>query len=254
MRAAIVGPALALSWLTVLPVRGPQQVDRAAATKAIASAPLVGLLLGSLAALTLWAAGAGSLNGILAGFLAVGLLALVTRGMHVDGLADTVDGLGCYGPPERAREVMQSGGAGPFGVAAIVVVFAVQATGFASLADRHAWWSIVFAAVVGRVCVVLACRRGVPAASERGFGALVAGTQQAYVIAIWMIAALGLSTFLVDDRWWQGPIVVAAAAMFTELAVRHCCRRFGGLSGDVLGAVVEVTTAITVVGLLLGGR
>jgi adenosylcobinamide-GDP ribazoletransferase len=253
VRGALVGPALALSWLTVLPVRGPRQVDRTAATKAIASAPLVGLLLGSLAVGTLWLSTTASLSGLLAGFLAVGALALATRGMHVDGLADTADGLGCYGPPERAREVMKSGGAGPFGVAAIGVVFAVQATGFGSLADRHAWWSVVFAAALGRVCVVLACRRGFRASSESGFGALVAGTQPVYVVTIWGVVALGLSLFVVDDRWWQGPIVVAVALCLTDAAVRHCSRRFGGLNGDVLGAVVEVTTAVAVVGLLLGG-
>lgn len=253
MRGALVGPALALSWLTVLPVRGPHRVDRAAAARAIASAPLVGLLLGLLVGGTLWLSIAASLSAILAGFLAVGALALATRGMHVDGLADTADGLGCYGPPERAREVMKSGGAGPFGVAAIVVVFALQATGFGALADRHAWWSVVLAAVVGRVCVVLACRRGFDAAPESGFGALVAGTQPSYTVAIWGVVALGLSIFAVDDRWWQGPLVVAAALAFTEAAVRHCSRRFGGINGDVLGAAVEVTTALAVVGLLIGG-
>ncbi|WP_072802334.1 adenosylcobinamide-GDP ribazoletransferase [Rhodococcoides yunnanense] len=252
MRSILVGPRLALSWLTVLPVHGPREVDRSSAGKAIASAPLVGIALGLFAAAVLWCASAASLAGILAGFLTVSALALVTRGMHVDGLADTVDGLGCYGPPERAREVMRSGSAGPFGVAAIVAVFAIQATGFGALADRHSWWSIVIAVAVGRVAVVLACRRGIDSATDRGFGALVAGTQPLWFVVSASAAAVLAAVWCVHSRPWQGPLAVAVALLASTLLVHHTVRRFGGMSGDVLGSVVEVTTTVTVVGLLVG--
>ncbi|MDJ0393033.1 adenosylcobinamide-GDP ribazoletransferase [Rhodococcus sp. G-MC3] len=249
----LVGPRLALSWLTVLPVRGPHDIGRREAGRAITSTPIVGVLLGTLSTLLLWVSQTLSLDGILAGFLTVGALALMTRGMHVDGLADTADGLGCYGPPERAREVMQSGSAGPFGIAAITVVLAVQATAFGALADEHAWVSILLAVTAGRVAVVVACRRGISAASERGFGALVAGTQSPLIVAFWSVAAVAASLAAVNSRWWQGPIVMAVALGAGALIVHHCCSRFGGMSGDVLGAAVEVTTSIVVVGLLLGG-
>lgn len=252
MRAVLVGPRLALSWLTVLPIRGPREVDRGSAQKAIASAPLVGILLGLLAAVVLWGLSEASVAGMLGGFLTVGVLALVTRGMHVDGLADTVDGLGCYGPPERAREVMRSGSAGPFGVAAIVVVFGVQAAGLGELAHRGSWWSVVIAVALGRFAVVLACRRGIDAASDSGFGALVSGTQPLWFAGSICAAALSAAIWCVDGRPWQGPAVVVVALLGSSLLVRHTVRRFGGMSGDVLGAVVETTTTITVVGLLLG--
>lgn len=249
---AINGPRLALSWLTVLPVRGPHEVDREDARRAIASTPLVGLLLGGVSALLLWVLGIASVHAMLAGLLAVSALALLTRGMHLDGLADTADGLGCYGPPERAREVMRSGTAGPFGVAAIVLALTVQAAAFGALADDHSWWAIVLAVTAGRVAVVLACRRGVSAASDTGFGALVAGTQRRLVAAIWTVAGLVAAMWAVDERWWQGPLVIAFALIVVLAGVRHCSRRFGGISGDVLGATVETTTMIVAVGFLLG--
>lgn len=250
---AFVGPRLAVSWLTVLPVRGPSVVDRRAARAAIASTPFVGLLLGSASALLLWALSAVSVHGLLAGLLTVGALALLTRGMHVDGLADTADGLGCYGPPERAREVMSSGSAGPFGVAAIALVFAVQGAAFGELADGHRWWAVVLAVTAGRVAVVLACRRGVDAASDTGFGALVAGTQTRLVVAVWIALLLAATYWAVGERWWQGPLVTAAALGAAALLTRHCVRRFGGMSGDVLGATVEITMTVVLVGILVGG-
>ncbi len=253
MKRVLVGPRLALSWLTVFPVHGPADIGRTEARKAIAATPLIGLVLGAIAAALLWGSTAASLSGLLAGLLTAGALALLTRGMHIDGLADTADGLGCYGPPERAREVMQSGSAGPFGVAAVALVLAIQATGFGALADAQSWGAIVLAVATGRVVVVVVCRRGIEAATDKGFGVLVAGTQPLSLVALWCAAALGASMWVVEDRWWQGPVVVAVAFGAAEIAVRHCSRRFGGMSGDVLGAMLEVTTTIVVVGLLLGG-
>ncbi|MFI8565115.1 adenosylcobinamide-GDP ribazoletransferase [Rhodococcus sp. NPDC078407] len=252
MRKQADGLLLAFSWLTVLPVRGPDDVDKLSAGRAIAFAPVVGLALGGVWAALTWASIASGLSPLLGGLLAVAAAALLTRGMHVDGLADTADGLGCYGPPERAREVMKSGSAGPFGVAAIALVLTVQAAGVGQLAEQQLWWAVALVPVIGRVSVVIACRRGTEASSPNGFGALVAGTQSTVVPALWVVAAVAMSLLARPDHPWQGPLVVAAVLTLTTVATRHCVRRFGGLSGDVLGAGIETTTALAAVGLLLG--
>ncbi|MFD6160425.1 adenosylcobinamide-GDP ribazoletransferase [Nocardia sp. NPDC060256] len=238
------GLRLAVSWLTVLPVRGPESVDRAAARRAIALAPLVGGLLGVGAAGLLWLLGWAGASSMLAGLLVVGALALVTRGMHLDGLADTMDGLGSYGPPERARQIMKSGGAGPFGVAAIVFAIGVQAFSFAALAAADRWFAVALAVTVGRVSVVLACRTGIAAAPDANFGALVAGTQRPLTAAAWSVAALAAALFATPDRW-QGPLAVLVALAASAVLVRHCVRRFDGLAGDTLGAAIELTVALT---------
>ena len=234
---------LAFSWLTVLPIGGPADVDRAAASRAIAAAPVVGVVLGLAATGLLFGAVQVGWPVELAALATVAALALLTRGMHLDGLADTFDGLGCYGPPERARAVMRSGGAGPFGVAAIVFAIAAETFAFAASADVGRWWAVALAVVAGRVTVVLACRAGVVAAPGSSFGALVAGTQRWWVGVAWLVALVAASVFA-TERPWLGPVAVLVSTGLALLLAAHCVRRFGGLSGDVLGATIEITTTV----------
>lgn len=239
---------LAVSWLTVVPARGPTEVDRRIAGRAIAVAPLVGALLGGVAVGVLWLLHPA---GPAAGMAAVAVLASATRGMHLDGLADTFDGLGTYGPPERAREVMKSGGAGPFGVAALGFAIGIQALAFAELAAAERWFAVGLAVALGRVAVVTACRRGVDAAPGAWFGALVAGTQSPFTALGWTVVAAGAGVFAIPATPWAGPLVVLVATGITAPLVRHCVRRIGGLSGDVLGATVEITTTVAALGFAL---
>lgn len=251
MRTLVSGPALALSWLTVLPVRGPETVDRAAGRRAITAAPLVGVLLGGLAAGLLWLLVRTDLPPLAAGAITVAALALITRGMHIDGLGDTVDGLGCYGPPQRALAVMRGGGIGAFGATAIALTVLVQAATLPVLAERGMYGAIVVAVATGRVAVTVLCRRGTAPASQTGFGALVAGTQSPVAVAVWVGAALIAAGWAVPGNWWQGPVAATLALALTAGIGVHCARRFGGITGDVLGAGIEAATTITLIGLAI---
>lgn len=223
-------------------------VDRSAARRAIALSPVVGGLLGGGAAGLAWVLRLVELPSMLVGLVCVAFLLLMTRGMHIDGLADTMDGLGCYGPPERAREVMRSGGAGPFGVAAVVVAIAAQAAAFGTLAYSGRWLAIVGAVVAGRIAVVIACgwRMGAAAPDSR-FGGLVAESQFLGTEFAWALVVLPFLTIvaLPEQHWWIPTTIAAFVPLLASvLLVRHCVRRFGGLSGDVLGAALEVTVTL----------
>lgn len=248
MSSPLTGIRLAFSWLTVLPLRGPETVDRTAGGRAMTAAPLTGLVLGLLAAGLLWFLVSAGLDPALAGLLVVGALALATRGMHLDGLSDTADGLGCYGTPERALAVMHSGSAGPFGVSALVVCLGAQALAFGSLAATGQFAGVALAVAAGRVSVVFACRRGVRASGPTGFGALVAESQSRWTAIAWTVPLLLAGAWSITP-WWQGTLVIATALALTALLVAHCVRRFSGINGDVLGAAIEVTVTLVAVGL-----
>lgn len=236
---------LALSWLTVLPFH-TNKVDRAAARTAIAVAPVVGLLLGLTAAGLLYLSHKAGMPPLLAGLLTVGFLALATRGMHLDGLADTADGLGCYGPPERALAVMKDGGAGPFAVVTLIVVLGAQATAFAALTPDR-WPAVVLAITAGRTAFAACCLKGLKPARPEGLGALVAGTQPWWIPAAWLAALTAAATQAIPNNLWLAPTAIATAAITATLFIRHTIKRFGGITGDTLGATCELTTTIVLI-------
>ncbi|MGH3701011.1 MAG: adenosylcobinamide-GDP ribazoletransferase [Pseudonocardiaceae bacterium] len=239
------GLRLALSWLTVLPVGSPVEVDRTIARRALYWAPMVGAGLGLLAAAALHALHAVATPALLAGVAVVAALAGLTRGIHLDGLADTADGLGCYGGPQRALEVMRDGSTGPFGVVALVLVLTTQAAALGALAEAGRLIPVALAMIAGRAAFGWCARKGVPPARPTGMGALVAGSQPPGVPMAWSALLLVGGLVAVPGRCWQGAAAVSLAAAVVLVVSAHTRRRFGGVTGDVLGAANELaSTAI----------
>ena len=96
------------------------------------------------------------------------------------------------------------------------------------------------AAVAARLAVMLACRRGVPAARPGGLGALVAGTVQPLAGAALVLAAIGGAAAL----GWIYAVAIAAGLAVSLALTALAVRRLGGITGDVLGAVAETTMAV----------
>jgi adenosylcobinamide-GDP ribazoletransferase len=236
---------LALGLLTIVPVGHVPEVDRRLAERSMRWIVPVGALLGVAAASVLTAGQRVGLAALTAAVLAVATLAALTRGLHLDGLADTADGLGSRRPARQAIAVMRTSDIGPFGVTVLVLVLLIQVFALA----EASWRALIVSVVVGRLSILVCCSRGVAAARADGLGALVAGTVSRQLLVVTSLATGAGAAVVVG---WRGPLAVVLGLTITFLLVRHCVRRLGGVTGDVIGAAVELATAVALVVLAAG--
>jgi adenosylcobinamide-GDP ribazoletransferase len=247
---------LAVGTLTVIPVGDLPEIDSRTAGRAMLLAPLAVLPLAAATALVGWLASTVGLPALVIGLLMVAVLALGTRALHLDGLADTADGLGSGWNVERSLEIMKRGNIGPMGVVTLIVTLGLQAAALSALVDGFA--GAVTAGILvcaSRVALVTVCAQGVPPARTDGLGAVVAGTVgRAFARLSWVLTGVVLIAVFggLDGRWWLGLIATALAGLGVLALVRHCVRRFGGVTGDVMGAAIE--TAFTVLVLCAAVR
>ncbi|GAA2987108.1 adenosylcobinamide-GDP ribazoletransferase [Streptomyces drozdowiczii] len=252
------GLRFAFGTLTVLPVRVTRW-DRGAARAGMLCAPLAGLVVGVLAALPgsllLWA-GAGPL---LAAVASAAVPAALTRGLHLDGLADTADGLGSGKPAEDALRIMKQSDIGPFGVITLLFVLLAQVAVLQQLYAEgwaHGAVAAVVSAVVARLALTLASRRGVPAARPEGLGAAVASSVPvagaAAVSLVAVAACAGAGALFGGYGALRHGLAAVAACVVADVLLRHCVRRFGGVTGDVFGALAETAATASLVCLALG--
>ena len=233
-----VGPLESAALLTVL--RVPARA--ATSTRGVLPwAPLVGLVLGGLAAGAA-TAGAHLVSPLTGAVLGVTVLAALTRGLHLDGLADTADGLGPLRGRERALQVMRQGDVGPFGVVTLLLTVLLQVAAAAALLDAdRGWTAIVAAPLVARLAMARTGLAGVPMAEGSALGRSVAGTVSARWLAGWVFVTAALLT--VAD---QALVASAAAGLVAaELLLRRARARLGGVTGDVMGAMGEAAAAVT---------
>ncbi|MGD7733245.1 adenosylcobinamide-GDP ribazoletransferase [Propionibacteriaceae bacterium G57] len=248
----------ALGLFTTLPAPALARIDKATARRAMSWFPAVGLLLGVLAGAVFGLVSWLSMP-LLGAVAAVGVLALATGGLHLDGVADTADGLGSRRPADEALVIMKRSDIGPMGVLALVFVVLLDIAALVSLAGVDGWLgavALVLAAATGRLAVVFATAPGRPSARPGGFGSLFEGAGSPVPAAAWTIL---LAAGAVGSGWWiagPGQAVALAGGVVVPLVVgrlwqRYLRRRLGGLTGDTFGSIIEVTQATGLVVMAL---
>ncbi len=243
------GLATALRFLTILPLPGRAEVTEEVLGRATAWFPLAGALIGAILA------GAGALAGLLwspfaVRVLVVGGWAALTRGLHLDGLADSADGLLGGRTRERRLAIMKDSRIGTFGVVALIGLLAVKLAFLAELQDMALWRLLVPACALARWAMLLAVF-AFPAAVPDGLAGrfkrhcrwpqLVIGTFVAAAVSFFFLGVWGLSLLA----------LLALAAWLWSLAVRSA---LGGHTGDTYGALGEMGEGLTLAALAALGH
>jgi adenosylcobinamide-GDP ribazoletransferase len=231
---ALGGALVAFRYLTVLPL--PRSRAAGGLGRAAGWFPVVGLVLGGCLALASFVVDRIVPPGVGA-MLLVALWAVLTGGLHLDGLADTCDGLGGGWSRERALAIMRDARSGPYGVASIVLVVGLKAAALATLPEGLAWRALVLAPVLGRAATLLVVRLCPPARQEGAGHALAAGAGWPALAAGGVVA---VAASLLTLGAWGVPALALSGLLAFGLA-SHLRRRLGGFTGDTLGALVEVT-------------
>jgi len=227
---------LGFMLLTRLPV--PEISGELPATSSSAwSWPIVGGLIGALTGGVFLFVSWLGLPPVLSAFIAVAASILLTGAMHEDGLADLADGLGGGATVERKLEIMRDSRLGSYGAAAMILSIGMRVTAMAAFADP---W-VVFTACIGLSAVSRAFIPVIlwllPPARQAGQGAgasQMAGSQVMYsaLIAIMFLIPLGVNL---------APVLIIGMAISTGVLARWVMRQISGQTGDVLGAVQQVS-------------
>ncbi len=227
-------------------ISGPEEVARS-----LAAFPLVGLILGGVQAAAGWGL-AWSFSDTLSALWIVVLGAWLTRGLHLDGLADVADGVGGAYEPARRLAIMKDSRVGTFGVLALLFGVGLKVFSISGLLAAHRWSAIILVPALSRYTMVL-CTCKIPyARAEGGLGKAFldhVGRREVVWAALWAAtAAVAL------ERLWGAVLLGMATA--AAVPFRNTSKRWiGGMTGDMLGAVNEVTEIILYhAALMLTGR
>jgi len=241
------GIRLAVGTLTALRIPPPRRVDHSVAGRAMVFAPLAVVPLGLLVALVCWGGRELQLAPLAVAAVAIGALAMGSRALHLDGLADTADGLTASYDRERSLAVMKSGNTGPAGVAILVIVLGIQIASLANLVDRPYGPALAGILVcLSRAALPLVCMKGVPAGRSDGLGVTYTQTvPRVIAVAVWIAAAVVCAAAfeLAQIPWWHGLIAAAVAVAVVGLLIARSVKRFGGVTGDTFGASIELSLA-----------
>jgi adenosylcobinamide-GDP ribazoletransferase len=231
----VKGLLLAARYLTVVPLgNGTPHQGVGALGRQAPWFPVVGLGIGALLALTERATDR-LFPPLLAALLTVTAWKLLTGGLHLDGLADCLDGLVGADPEQRLR-IMRDSRIGALGAVGLILFLLLEVAAVSELRPPPRWRALLAAPVVGRATPALlaCCFRS---ARPGGQGALfAAGVHRGAVLL-----AFGLAAVVAGLALGLGGLVALLVAGSVALALGwFFARRLGGITGDVLGAGVEV--------------
>jgi adenosylcobinamide-GDP ribazoletransferase len=237
---------LALTFLTIcpwprLPLAGPQELARS-----MFWFPWVGALLG----LIYWGAFQGLIiifPGAAVSALLLALTVLATRGLHLDGLADALDGLVGGGTPETRLAIMKDSRLGAFGAVGLILILLLKFAFLLNIAEEGKAVALLLFPILSRWGMVVLAYLSPYARPEGGLGqAMTSGVSRTTALGA-TGSALAL-TFVIFGL--PGLCLLAGVGMLVMVLRAFSCRKIGGITGDVLGAANELGETLVLGGVL----
>jgi adenosylcobinamide-GDP ribazoletransferase len=229
---------VALSFCTRLPVLDTVPATGADVARACWALPIAGAFVGVIGALVYWLGTAAGLPAFPAATLAIAATVLATGALHEDGLADVADGFGGGATRERKLEIMRDSRLGTYGACALVLSCLLRISSLAELTQPALVASALIAAHIGARAVMPAVMWFVPPAKPDGLSASAGLPPVAGVVTAAILGAIALGIGL-----GPGPGAIAVLVVLVGAAgvARLSIAQIGGQSGDVLGAVEQVS-------------
>lgn len=231
----------ALRTLTALPVPGP---DCERHEDSLYAFPAVGAILGGL--LCMAAQLFGKLPAAVTATLLLILQTLLTRGFHLDGIADAADGFGGGYTRERALEIMKDSRIGAFGTIALILTLLLKFTLLNALLKKEMIAALFAAMVISRTAQVFQCVT-LPYARANG----TAATSVQNALPQHLGTALGTGIILLLFSGFKALPLMLIGLGSAWLWGRYCLKRVGGITGDLLGATSELTELAVLTGALI---
>lgn len=229
---------IACNFLTRLPVEPRREIGLRDLAGAVYLFPVVGVVVGVAGALAYGLATGFGLSSLPAAVLAVATMVLITGALHEDGLADTADALGVGGERERALAVMRDSRIGTFGALALLLVILARVSALAGFRDPASFACAVVATAAASRAVMPVIMRVQPNARASGLAAAIGRPDSPHV---WAGLGLALAFSLLLLPASAALKAAAATALVAAVAAVWFGRRFGGYTGDTLGAIQQLS-------------
>jgi cobalamin 5'-phosphate synthase/cobalamin synthase len=238
---------VAIAFLTRLPVGKYAAFDAADVAHSAGWFPLIGILLGVIYSLAAALLKDHLPLGVVA-VLLVSLDALATGALHFDGLADTADGFGGGKSREDVLRIMRDHAIGSYGGMALVVFVALKVTAYAALLKQSNWMAaLILTPALGRWSILLLTAT-LPYA--RPSASVVEGMGKRPLLWGTLVIAVALVSVMSGRAWIAAAVVVAVTAAFGF----YCRRRIAGITGDTLGANVQLCESAALLTFLWAGH
>ncbi len=235
----LAGFLTAVRFLSVVPVPAGEGEDNSSFQASLYWFPLVGLLLGAVVAGVVQVLGIFvSVPVPVLAMCSIVLSAGLTGCLHLDGLADSGDGLLCARPRERALEIMRDSRIGAMGVIALILVLLTRYASLSTVPLSAVVPSVLMMPIAGRTAILLSMSVLPYARAKGGLGGLFysGNSRRAATVGLIFCIVTGLLV-----SWQISLLVVAATVVTVAVFSLWCFKKLGGATGDTLGAVCELT-------------